>query len=128
MKVRWTKNSVRFRITPSELAAIERGEPVSETLCIAGDEVWRATIISDTDATSCTFESGELRIYLSQIDRKQLAQADRQGVYFQRDGKLALRYFIEKDFPCAHPRAGEAMEAPSETFAPPPGFEERKTL
>jgi hypothetical protein len=36
MKIRWTQNSVRFRITPSELAAIERGEAISETLQLPG--------------------------------------------------------------------------------------------
>jgi hypothetical protein len=36
------------------------------------------------------------------------------------------RYFVEKDFPCAHPRTGDAMEKPSETFKPPAGFEARK--
>jgi len=35
---------------------------------------------------------------------------------------LLIRYFIEKDFPCIHPRAADALEGPSETFAPPPGF------
>ena len=37
-----------------------------------------------------------------------------------------FRYFIEKDFPCAHPRPAEAMEAPSECFAVPVGFAGRK--
>jgi hypothetical protein len=43
---------------------------------------------------------------------------------YLREGEL--RFYIEKDFPCAHPRAGEAEEAPTPTFTPPPGFEARK--
>jgi hypothetical protein len=37
-----------------------------------------------------------------------------------------IRYFVEKDFPCVHPRPVDAMGEPSETFAPPPGFGVRK--
>lgn len=127
MKVRWTKNSVRFRITPSELAAIERGENVTESLNITENAGWRATIMPHGHETCCAFDGGEIRVALSEADRRELAEPDREGVYFQRDGEPALRYFIEKDFPCAHPRAGEALEEKVETFTPPAGFEARKT-
>lgn len=132
MKIRWTKNSVRFRITPLEFAAIERGERVCEVLCLPEGASWCAAIVPDADDTLLVFDAGELRVLLGEADRKLLAEPDREGVYFQLaprvhpDGEMALRYFIEKDFPCAHPRAADALEPPTETFAPPPGFEERK--
>jgi hypothetical protein len=126
MKIRWTKNSVRFRITPSEFAAVERGENVGETLLLPGGASWRAAIEAGKGETSLFFSDGELRFSLSEADRELLAQPQREGVYFQQSGETELRYFIEKDFPCAHPRAAEALEEPTETFAPPPGFEERK--
>jgi hypothetical protein len=37
-----------------------------------------------------------------------------------------IRYFIEKDFPCVHRRAADALESPSETFAPPSSFVSKK--
>lgn len=126
MKIRWTKNSVRFRITPSEFVAIERGESVSEVLYLPEGASWRAAIVPDAGETSFAFDAGELRILLGEADRQRLAEPGREGVYFQFDGEAALRYFIEKDFPCAHPRAADALEPQTETFAPPPGFEERK--
>ena len=131
MKIRWTQNSVRFRITPSELAAIERGEAISETLqmpgSVAPDAVaWCAAITPTTDETSLTFESGRLNLSLSKANLQQLAVPENEGVYFQEAGETSLRYFIEKDFPCAHPRAADALEPTTETFVPPAGFEERK--
>jgi hypothetical protein len=131
MKIRWTQNSVRFRITPSELAAIERGEAISETLQLPGgvasDAVaWCATITPMADETSLHFESGALRLRLSEADRQKLTVPENEGVYFQAQGEPTLRYFIEKDFPCAHPRAADALEPATETFTPPAGFEERK--
>ena len=126
MKIRWTKNSVRFRVTPSEVAAIERGEGVCEVLCLPHGAGWRAAIAPAVE-TSFVFEADELSVSLGESDLKSLAEPDREGVYFQLDGETALHYFIEKDFPCAHPRTADAIEAPTGTFAPPPGFEERKS-
>jgi hypothetical protein len=131
MKIRWTQNSVRFRITPSELAAIERGEAISETLQLPGGSAsdavaWCAAIMPTANETSLRFEAGTLRLFLSEADRQQLSMPEHEGVYFQAQGEPALRYFIEKDFPCAHPRAADALEPATETFTPPAGFEERK--
>jgi len=126
MKIRWTKNSVRFRITPSEFAAVERGESVGETLLLPDGASWCTSIVPAEGETSLSFSDGELRFALGETDRKLLAQPEREGVYFQRESEPMLRYFLEKDFPCAHPRAADALEAPTETFAPTPGFEERK--
>ena len=61
---------------------------------------------------------------LSAADRARLAAPDAEGVYFQSPG--GLRYVIEKDFPCVHPRGAEAREPVTETFQPPPDFERRK--
>ena len=128
MKIRWTRNSVRFRITPQELAALERGESVMEALCLPDGAGWRAVIAPGADATSLAFEAGELRLSLSDADCRLLAVPENEGVYFQLDDSHVggLRYFIEKDFPCAHPRTAAALEPQTETFTPPPGFEERK--
>ncbi|HEX8550877.1 MAG TPA: hypothetical protein VF681_04915 [Abditibacteriaceae bacterium] len=121
MKIRWTKNSVRFRITPQELGALEIGETVQESMHFRGEELWRASVeIGDETA----LQSGNgVTISLSTSDRARLAEPDAEGVYFSEDG---FRYYIEKDFPCAHPRAVEAAEPVTDTFVPPPDFEERK--
>ncbi len=131
MKIRWTQNSVRFRITPSELAAIERGQHVEETLALPDGArpdgaSWSAAIVPASGATSLRFACNQLRISLSESDRQLLMEAEREGVYFGTDNENGLRFFIEKDFPCAHPRTADALEAATETFAPPAGFEERK--
>src|SRR5689334_5613183 len=120
MKIRWTKDSVRFRITPSEFAAIQRGESIREAICLPGLASWRVAVTPVAGETRLGSEAGELRIYLGAADCGRLAEPDREGVYFQFDGEVALRYFIEKDFPCAHPRAADALEPQGETFPPPP--------
>jgi hypothetical protein len=123
MKVRWNRSSVRLRLTPSELASLLRGETVTETLELPGGASWSVQLASEA-VTCLTSIGNSARLHLSPEDRQRLAAPDAEGVYFQiEDG---LRYWVEKDFPCAHPRAAEASEPTTETFDAPDGFEQRK--
>jgi hypothetical protein len=124
MKIRWTRNSVRLRITPSELEDLQRGQAVAETLSLPGGN-WNATIRPGAPQTSLILEQSTLVLSLAEADLAQLSTPESEGVYFITEGELPLRYFIEKDFPCAHPRAADALEPASETFAPSTDFLER---
>ena len=125
MKIRWTGHSVRLRISPSELDRLLAGGAVTETLTLPGGGRWSAVLVP-ADETGLGLEDGSLRFALGPDARARLAAPDAEGVYFHTDGEPPLRYFVEKDFPCAHPGAPEAQEPPYETFAPPPGFKERQ--
>ena len=125
VKVRWTSGSVRFRITPGELAAILRGEPVREELRMPGG-AWIAVIASGAAEGGISLSGGELRVALSESDRDVLALPESEGVYLRTGGENPIRYMVEKDFPCIHPRASDAAEEPTEAFAPPAGFAERR--
>ena len=125
MKIRWNQNSLRLRITPGELEKLLRGEPSIETLRLPGGLVW-AVQLGAGDATSLTSGGTAALLSLSLDDRQQLAAPDTEGVYFRTEE--GLRFFVEKDFPCAHPRAAEALEPPTETFEAPAGFEDRKGM
>ena len=124
MKIRWTGGSVRFRITPSEMEALQNGLPVREELAV-GDG-WSAAIYPGTATTGIELKDSELILHLSDADGKHLAAPNAEGVYFTQEGKLPLRYYIEKDFPCVHPRASQALESPGETFSPSEEFKARK--
>lgn len=127
MKIRWTKNSVRVRITPEELDALRRGESTGEILYLAGKEGWSTRITPDATQTTIELVGTALELTLSQHDISRLAQPDTEGVYFETGEEPAFRYFVEKDFPCAHPRPSEAQETPTETFCPPDSYHVRKS-
>lgn len=122
MKVRWNRDSVRLRITPTEMAMILRGEQVTEELCFPGGAAWQVAVRAGA-RTALASEANTALVALSAEDRERLAAPDAEGVYLQESG---LRYYVEKDFPCVHPRTAEALEPATETFVAPPGFEERK--
>lgn len=119
MKVRWREDSLRLRITPGELAALVAGEWVGEGAVFPGS--WSVRLGLGEESTLTAPQPGALVVTLSADDRDRLAEPEREGVYFTTE---SYRFFIEKDFPCAHPRPKEAQEA-TETFAPPPGFADR---
>ena len=125
MKVRWTRGGVRLRIEPTELEELQRGAEVAETLSLPGG-TWCATIRPAAPHTSLILEGSTLCLSLSEVDLAQLSTPDTEGVYFQTTDAPPLRYFIEKDFPCAHPRAADALEPDTETFTPPADFSTRK--
>jgi hypothetical protein len=123
VKIRWTAGGVRLRITPTELQSIVSGETVAEALPLTG---WAVRVVPTERETSLDAAGPSLTLALSRADAARLAEPDREGVYFHRAGDSPLRYFIEKDFPCVHPHAAEALEPPTETFAEPADFRARK--
>ena len=64
MKIRWTRNSVRLCITPSELEDLQRGREVVELLLLP-DGSWNATIRPDAHQTSLFVEHGALILLLA---------------------------------------------------------------
>jgi hypothetical protein len=138
MKVRWNQNSLRLRITPSELADLERGDPAREEIRFPGSTIvgWSVVIQPGSLGTSLLQRGCSVLLLLSDIDRKRLSAPDAEGIYFSVDladvagpgigNKGTFRYFIEKDFPCIHPRTADALEDPTETFAAPPHFADKK--
>ena len=122
MKVRWTRASLRLRVTPAELDALLAGEASVERIELPGG-AWTVSL-EPAGATGPALEGGVLRLGLSPDDRALLAEPDREGVYFAAAG---LRYQVEKDFPCAHPRAVDAAEPAADTFPAPEGFMDRRT-
>jgi len=123
MKVRWNAGSIRLRITPTELQKVHDGEPVREELLLPGGVCWSAEVVPAEAETALQAAAGAVTLLLSRADAVRLAEPNREGVYFQSDG---LRYYVEKDFPCVHPRAIDAQETPTESFPEPDGFRERK--
>ncbi len=123
MKVRWTGDSLRLRITPAELAALERGEAVSENLAFRGGGGWAVLLDPAAAEAGVSWSEGVVRVGLAPADVRRLAAPDAEGVYPHTP---ELRLLVEKDFPCAHPHAPDAQEPETERFPPSPAFLERK--
>ncbi len=123
MKIRWTGESVRLRITPTELETLGAGGPLEETLSIPGG-TWRVRVAVTGESLSIRADGETVVVQIPPDQVALLAEPDREGVYAHAP---ELRLLVEKDFPCAHPHAVEAAEPPTERFAPTPQFVARKS-
>lgn len=126
MKIRWNRDSIRLRITPTEFDAITAGHSVHEGIAFPGMQFWNVTLRSSDAETTLASDQHGIYLSLSEADRVKLADPETEGVYFEMTDPAALRYYVEKDFPCVHKPAPEVGEGVSETFTPPSGFEARK--
>lgn len=125
MKVRWTSHSIRFRITPTELALLQDGQAIGTEIALPGG-AWQASAVPNAPATALTMDSSTVRMALTKADIDALSVPDTEGIYFATSTAPSVRFLVEKDFPCIHPHGSKLAEAPTETFAAPPDFEERK--
>jgi hypothetical protein len=122
MKVRWTESSLRLRITPTELARLSEHQAISARLAVGEINAWEVRVEPGAEITTLSFSAPSvLTLNIATADIHRLSDAQTEGIYFSQDN---FRYFLEKDFPCVHPRPPEATET-TETFAPPEGFAER---
>jgi len=126
MKIRWNVRSIRFRITPTELKALAEGLPVAEEIIFPGGTLWTVALEPSNSETALQSSCSAVTARISNLDIAHLAETDMEGLYYNAPGSDGISYSIEKDFPCAHPRASDGNEASAETFSPPAGFEQRK--
>ncbi len=102
---------------------LQRGEKI-ETILGFGEGQWSARIVPGS-GRRIAFLGGGLTLELSAENLAALADSANEGIYFHQ-AQMPYRYFVEKDYPCIHPRGGETLEPVTEAFAPPDGFEARK--
>jgi ribonuclease inhibitor len=108
VKIRFTSSSLRVRITPNELEHIKNREALELMLGISG--AWKFSLEA-SEQTKLESQDGVVVLKLSDADAVLLSEPTREGVYFESDG---VRFFIEKDFPCEHPRSN--LEEVTPTF------------
>jgi hypothetical protein len=126
MKVRWTSESVRLRVTPDELAGLKRGEVQRQEVTFPGGSGWAVRVEPESAPLGLRWAEGVLLIHLSRSDVERLAEAGREGIYLDAAASSGIRLLLEKDFPCAHPHSEEAAEPETGRFTPTPSYLARK--
>jgi hypothetical protein len=109
MKLRVKGNSLRLRLTRSEVARLGAGEPVEESTEFAPGQILRYGIRSgdDSDGLRASFESGLALVTVAGKRIQQWASSDEVGIY---GASSVLDIAIEKDFRC--------LTRPEERFDP----------
>ena len=120
MKVRWTTNSLRLRITPTELELLRHRQAVIAAMSVGA---WEVLLEGGPWQTQLLTRGSQVHVHLSLTDLAALLEPSAEGVYMTQD---AFKYYVEKDFPCEHPRPAEVALEPAlevaQTFPRPEQF------
>lgn len=123
MKLRIRGNSLRLRLTKSEVAEISAGSAVEETVEFGGEPaqqlIYALVPTRDVESPTAVFDSGRIIVYIPKAQADEWARTNQIGIEAEKtvgDDGRALRILIEKDFTCLEPRTGGED---ADTFAHP---------
>jgi len=124
MKLRVKNNSVRLRLTQTELTRFAAGGRVEEAIEFGLEPrqhfIYALETTADVETVSAAFENSRITVFVPKARAEEWTRTGQVGIEAEQPvgrGKT-LRLLIEKDFACLEPRAGEderdAFPHPSE--------------
>lgn len=109
MKLRFHENTLRLRLSQSEVAQFKKTGRVENTVAFAPGQALEYTIESGAvPALTASFESGRIRVMVPSAAARQWADSDETGVEGESS---ALRIAVEKDYQCLHRDSAEDADA-----------------
>lgn len=103
MKLRIRGNSIRLRLTKTEVANLAEQILVEETTDFGNGQTLVYAVLSDEkiDSVTANFQNGRIEILIPQQTAKTWAKSEEVGISAEQG---ALKIMIEKDFNCLTPR------------------------
>lgn len=119
MKLRIRSNSVRIRLTRTEVARLATGERIEQVTQFSAASSFYSSIEASTDLVGplATFDGIRMELRVPSVQMRRWAESDEVGIEAAQQvgsGKI-LQLLIEKDFECLHSRAerdGDAFPHP----------------
>jgi hypothetical protein len=113
MKLRLRHNSIRLRLTRSEVDRLQHSGHVQETVEFPQTPfIFSLEAASNAERVSASFVEGRLSVAVPREQCRAWASTEEVGIDAEFQG---LSILIEKDWPCLHPSATEDAD----TFARP---------
>jgi len=107
MKLRIHKNSVRLRLSQSEVARLSENGWIEDRIEFPNGQTL-TFLLESGEANSARLEDGNIRIIASRPDLRHWIDSDREGVEYETG---PLKVAIEKDFQCIHKPTPEDPDA-----------------
>lgn len=108
MKLRIVDDSIRLRLTVSEVASIARGASVESRTRFPSATFDYALCVGDVPQIAARFDSARIVVTLPKAVATRWAGGTEVSLHGdQRTDGGALRILVEKDFTCVEPREGE---------------------
>ncbi|MEO6456316.1 MAG: hypothetical protein ABIN97_19725 [Ginsengibacter sp.] len=102
MKLRFEKNSVRYRIRKTELEQLKQDGFVQEIITFKDATLTYQLLIDETDDLYAEFSNNKVAIHIPLNIANTFINTDEVGVYksMPLNNNEVLDIIIEKDFPC----------------------------
>jgi hypothetical protein len=110
MKLRVRNNSLRLRLTQSEIAQFKESGTVEEAVEFSPGSKLKYTLVSaDVENITAGYANDRITISVPRADAKDWTDTDQVGLEGAQDtgSNHCLKILIEKDFACLEHRAGE---------------------
>jgi len=109
MKIRIRENSLRIRITQSELKELLAGNKVVSSIQFPNEtQLTYGLSPVNNESTSIQYRENIISIQIGTLDMETMAEEQSVGVQsIHNTGEQSLDLLIEKDFTCLHPRGVE---------------------
>ena len=106
MKIRIRENTLRIRITQSELEKLGKGMSVKSSIHFPNGTLFSYGLqVGEMTNTTILFENNVIHISLGKLDIETILEDTSVGIQSIHSTKAgALDLLIEKDFTCLHPR------------------------
>ncbi len=103
MKLRIRGNSIRLRLTKTEVANLAEQIAVEETTDFGNGQILVYAVMPDekVDLVTASFQNGRIEILIPSPIAKTWAESEEVGISTEQD---VLKIMIEKDFNCLTPR------------------------
>ena len=109
MKLRFQSNSLRLRLSQSEVARLADTGKVEELIAFAPGQKFSYSIESrPVAALAATLDGSHIRVLLPEDLSKAWIESDQTGI---EGGNDSLRVLVEKDFQCLHRASSEDADA-----------------
>jgi hypothetical protein len=111
MKLRLHDNSLRLRLSQSEVARLKRDGRIEDTIAFGPQQALIYSLESSPVAqVGASFEDGRVRVFAPHAVVHAWADGDAVGI---EGSSSTLRVLIEKDFQCVHPTSEDADNFPN---------------
>ena len=117
MKIRLTGQSLRLRLTQSEVSRLGLGKPVTEAIAFPGDARLECILQPSPSASliSVTLRASSMRVLVSDRQLYEWAASDHVGIEacVRVDQLTSINVLIEKDFQCLDNRPEDTDAFPN---------------
>jgi hypothetical protein len=112
MKLRIRGNSLRLRLSKSEVEKFSENGRVSDEICFGGDQSEKMIYSLEKGLNkkiNAVFQNGKITIFVPENVATKWTAPDEVGFESDQnlDDQISLRILVEKDFVCLSPRESE---------------------